>query len=168
MEKHKSFFVNLKSEDTKMLKRKLNWIIDEMESRIIKSEDITEKNIIRAKSKPRKEEMSKVEILNNVKRWKTNGNLKIHMCLNFFQNNNWTVSNEKFDEFCKTSLHVKKPNLFLLSLTKKPYIREWTNIEDQKRKSRDYGDIFLLDETTIILNKKYSKEIRAIWEGETK
>ena len=35
MTKDKTFFVNLK-EDTKMLRTKLNWILDELESRIIK------------------------------------------------------------------------------------------------------------------------------------
>ena len=165
MAKDKTFFVNLKKEDTKMLRTKLNWIIDELESRIIRANDSAESQILKAISRPMKTEMSKTEVIENVKRWHENFNLKIHMCLSFLKKNKWEVKKADFLEHCIRNLGIKRPELFLLSLTKKPYIREWTNIEDQKRKATDYGDIFTVKDKIISLNPIYEKEIKEIWEG---
>ena len=68
MNKDKTFFVNLKKEDTKMLRIKLNWILDELESRIIKASDPSKSSILNSISRPMKTEMSKNEVINNVKK----------------------------------------------------------------------------------------------------
>ena len=167
MTKDKTFFVNLK-EDTKMLRTKLNWILDELESRIIKANDPSESYILKAISRPMKTEMSKNEVIENVKRWYENPNLKVHMSLLYIKVNGWEVEKSKFLEYCKKTLRVKRPELFLLSLTKKPYIREWTNIEDQKRKASDYGNVLQLKNLIIKLNPLYENEIKKIWEGSKK
>lgn len=167
MTKDKTFFVNLK-EDTKMLRIKLNWILDELESRIIKANETSESHILKAISRPMKTEMRKNEVIENAKRWYENTNLKVHMCLSYLKRDGWEVDKSKFFEYCKKTLNVKRPDLFLLSLTKKPYIREWTNIEDQKRKARDYGDVLQLKNLIIKLNPLYENEIKKIWEGSKK
>ena len=165
MVKDKTFFVNLKKEDTKMLRTKLNWIVDELESRITRANDSSESNILKAISRPMKTEMSKTEVIENAERWHENSNLKVHMCLSFLKKNEWEVKKTDFLENCRKNLNIKKPELFLLSLTKKPYIREWTNIEDQKRKARDYGDVLTVRNGIINLNPAYEKEIKEIWGG---
>ena len=166
MTKDSTFFVNLRKEDTKMLKTKLGWIVDELERRIIKANDTSQSNIIKAISRPIKTEMSKSEIIENVVRWRENSTLKVHMCLNFLKKNGWVVSRAKFLDYGKNELGIKKPELFLLSLTKKPYIREWTNIEDQKRKASDYGDVLKIVSGNVELNPKYNNDIIKVWSGD--
>lgn len=168
MGKDKTFFVNLKKEDTKMLRIKLNWILDELEARIIKANDSSESSILKSISRPLKTEMSKNEVLDNARRWYENSNLKVHICLLFLKKNGWEVDRSKFLDYCKKDLNIKRPELFLLSLTKIPYIREWTNIEDQKRKARDYGDVLQIKNNIIKLNQKYEEDIKKIWEGNVK
>lgn len=161
--KDKTFFVNLKKEDTKMLRTKLNWIIDELESRVYKAEDLSESHLVRAIGKPMKSEMSKSEILENIKRWHENPKLKVYMCLNFLKENGWKVEKSDLLSYCKDKLNIKSPDLFLLSLTKKPYVREWVNIHDQKRKASDYGNILIVKEGIVQLNINFSKEIKTLW-----
>lgn len=167
MAKDKTFFVNLKKEDTSMLRTKLNWIVDELESRIRKAEDTAGSQKVKAISRPMKTELSKEEIIENIRRWRENTKLQVHMCLTFLKKNKWQVDKKDFLFFCKNDLHLAKPELFLLSLTKKPFIREWTNINDEKRKASDYGDILTIKEGIVLLNPKYGREILKIW-GEAK
>lgn len=163
MAKDKTFFVNLRKEDTRMLKIKLTWIVDELERRILKSNDDAHSHIIRSISKPNRIGMSKSEVIHNIKRWYENPKLKIHMTLSFLKENNWEISKNIFIDYCKSQLRIKKPELFILSLTKKPYIREWINVEDQKRKSRDYGDVLNISNGSVILNEKYKDHIKKAW-----
>ena len=165
MTKDKTFFVNLKKEDTKMLRNKLNWILDELESRIIRANDSSESNIVKAISRPIKTEMSQAEVIESIKRWYENSNLKVHMCLTYLKRNDWQVDKVMFFDYCRKNLNIKKPELFLLSLIKKPYIREWTNVEDQKRKARDYGNVLQVRSGVVRLNTLYEDEIKNIWEG---
>lgn len=159
----KTFWVNLKKEDLNMLRTKLNWILDEIQSRVNKANDNFESNNVRAITKAMKAEMSDSEIIENVKRWFENPQLKVTMCLNYLKKNDWKVTKSDFLEYSKSSLDIKKPDLFLLSLTKTPYIREWTNINDEKRKARDYGNVLKIKEGFVILNPVYASRIISIW-----
>ena len=60
--------------------------------------------------------MSKNEVIENVKRWCENPHLKVHMCLSYLKINGWEVDKSKFLEYCKKTLNIKRPELFLLSL----------------------------------------------------
>ena len=159
--KENSFFINLKSESSESLAYKIGLIVSELESRTKKNVGFTKHN--HAIDKPSKRPLSKEEVENKIKNWSSKNDLKISKCLLVMKEHKWILDTQQWKKKMEDLLLISNPTLFLVSLTKEPYERKWINSNGVQKKASDYGNILVVEDNCVKLNKKYEQLIKMLW-----
>ena len=159
----KTFFVNLNAESSEALSYKINLIVKELTSRTTKNKITENSKYNHAIDKPIKRALTKIEIEKKIQNWAKNKNLKVSKCLTIMKKYKWSLTVKQWKKMMSDSILINNSGLFLVSLSKKPYERKWINSKGEQKRASDYGNILVINDNYVRLNKDYETLIKKHW-----